>query len=1030
MALTVTDRGEFQTAAGGAITHTATSAAFSPAAGSLLVAMVTLNAVNNGASSDETFAVTDNIGDTGGTAWTQQASCSRGAVASPQYMEKVAIWTRVVGTTPGASKTVTVSGTYLSGASNTSTDGWFYATLAEVAGQHATPIGASVSPSLQTSITQFSETLSGVPASTSAIFSVIHSDADSTIPTVPAGWTPHQSEGPAWGASSATGYINGSGSQTLIWTNCQSDPAKRYLSCAVEIVAAAAVAPVSGNVPTLTPPGRLSPGRFPPPMLQPYGTDIVAATPLVQDASTQFPAPIPPGRLAPSSVFNRPQVLQPGINANGPFPASVSSNGRYLLDQYGQPWMMHADSPWYLPMQSPTIFDTYFADRVARNINTFIVDTHVHQNGTGDGTNYNGDFPFTGTAFQSPIKDAYWRNVDYQLKRCAENGITVVMFLAWFGFTGSGEGWSTEISASTDAQMNVYGQQIGARYKDYPNIIWAVAGDHQPDATLATRTVAMVAGLRAAGANQLITAQSQRHFDAFSDWSSSGFLQLNSLYTDDDPGSADLVTEAAVCYGRSGPVPFFLVEGHYGPFSVTGFTNAQVRRENWKTVLAGGLGGATIGIEHVWGFDGSWATYYQDVTIAHRSIMADFFDALGGATWSALAPDSTDTFMTAGEGTAENQAAAAFSVDCGVIYKPAATSTTVDLTEFAGGHASMRVRWFDPTNGTYTAVGTFSTAAPQAIAHPGNNAGGDPDWVMLVDAPIGSNQTTTAQIGTITLAGIAGTSTPGGATTTAQVGAITLAGIAGTSSFGNATTTAQIGTLTLAGIAGTSTGGPVTTTAQVGIVTLAGIAGTSSGGPVTTTAQIGAITLTAIAGTSSNGGISTTAQVGLITLTGVQGASSGGPASTTAQVGLITLTAVPGTSTSGLTTIAQVGLITLTGIAGTSSGRADLEHGADRRSGPQRRRWDEHARAGDDDGPDRGDRSHGRRRLFVERRRDDDGADRSHRADGSPGDIGRRPGHDRRPDRDPHAHGRAHAPGRRPTWPAALPSPSQRLVRH
>jgi hypothetical protein len=48
--------------------------------------------------------------------------------------------------------------------------------------------------------------------------------------------------------------------------------------------------------------------------------------------------------------------------------------------------------------------------------------------------------------------------------------------------------------------------------------------------------------------------------------------------------------------------------------------------------------------------------------------------------------------------------------------------------------ASVTARWLDPTNGSYTNIGTFSNAGTHNFSPLGKNAGGDPDWVLVLTA--------------------------------------------------------------------------------------------------------------------------------------------------------------------------------------------------------------------------------------------------------------------------------------------------------
>ncbi len=57
-----------------------------------------------------------------------------------------------------------------------------------------------------------------------------------------------------------------------------------------------------------------------------------------------------------------------------PFVTSVSPNGRYFLDQYGRPLLLHGDSPWALmTLLSPQQAQLWFADRQTQGFNAAII---------------------------------------------------------------------------------------------------------------------------------------------------------------------------------------------------------------------------------------------------------------------------------------------------------------------------------------------------------------------------------------------------------------------------------------------------------------------------------------------------------------------------------------------------------------------------------------------------------------------------------------------------------------------------------
>ncbi len=63
---------------------------------------------------------------------------------------------------------------------------------------------------------------------------------------------------------------------------------------------------------------------------------------------------------------------------------------------------------------------------------------------------------------------------------------------------------------------------------------------------------------------------------------------------------------------------------------------------------------------------------------------------------------------------------------------PAAAAPEGTLTW--GIHVTLAARWLDPTNGLYTIIGAFSNTGTHDFSPPGNNAGGDPDWVLVLTA--------------------------------------------------------------------------------------------------------------------------------------------------------------------------------------------------------------------------------------------------------------------------------------------------------
>jgi hypothetical protein len=120
-------------------------------------------------------------------------------------------------------------------------DQWFYADAFEVTGQHSSPIGATGHIAGNGLSSPQSVTLSGAPASTSAIFGQIGTDnGPSPMFTPPSGWTEANEIAAAggWGSVAETAFINTGGSTTFSWT---STSGAQFALVALEILVAAGV---------------------------------------------------------------------------------------------------------------------------------------------------------------------------------------------------------------------------------------------------------------------------------------------------------------------------------------------------------------------------------------------------------------------------------------------------------------------------------------------------------------------------------------------------------------------------------------------------------------------------------------------------------------------------------------------------------------------------------------------------------------------------------------------------------------------
>jgi hypothetical protein len=61
-------------------------------------------------------------------------------------------------------------------------------------------------------------------------------------------------------------------------------------------------------------------------------------------------------------------------------------------------------------------------------------------------------------------------------------------------------------------------------------------------------------------------------------------------------------------------------------------------------------------------------------------------------------------------------------------------TVTIAMSQLAG---AANARWYDPSRGTFTGIqgSPFANAGSHDFSPPGPNGDGDPDWVLVLEAP-------------------------------------------------------------------------------------------------------------------------------------------------------------------------------------------------------------------------------------------------------------------------------------------------------
>ena len=418
-------------------------------------------------------------------------------------------------------------------------------------------------------------------------------------------------------------------------------------------------------------------------------------------------------------------------------PVGVSDNGRYLVDQNCNPFLITGDSPQALMVNlSESQADAFFADRKRLGFNTLWINLlcGTYTGGRPDASTFDGIRPFTNDFDLSTPNEAYFKRVDRFLRLAARRGITVLLDPAETGsFLGV-------LGANGVDGARAYGRYLGARYRAFDNIIWMSGNDFQdyqdPAADAVVQAVAL--GIQDVDERHIHTVELNLT-GSLEDPSWAPIIQLNASYT-------YLPTYAQVLadYNRNA-MPTFMVEANYEfeHEAENEPTPEILRRQAYWSLLSGATG-QMYGNKYTWPFLAGWQSHLDTPGAIQMGYVKRLFES---RRWFELVPDQSHSVVTAGYGTflggasvgTSDYVTAARTPDGSLVmaYLPTMPSTgfiSVDMSQLA---APAKASWYDPSRGTFAKIAgsPFDNSGTQDFTPPGPNRDGDGDWVLVLEVP-------------------------------------------------------------------------------------------------------------------------------------------------------------------------------------------------------------------------------------------------------------------------------------------------------
>lgn len=443
---------------------------------------------------------------------------------------------------------------------------------------------------------------------------------------------------------------------------------------------------------------------------------------------------------------------------------TISANRRFLSTASGQPFFWLADTAWELFHRlNRAEAEHYFETRRQQGFNVIKAVLLAEADGLRV-PNTNGHLPLLGDDPTRP-NEYYFRYADELIRLAASKGLYVGLLPTW-GDKVNGEMWGTGPAIFNVENARIYGNFLGQRYRNDPNLLWILGGD---------RPAAGYESLWAAMAEGITAGLGYKPFFAYHPWG--GLSSLDRPWSGDSSStwlhtadwldmnmwqSGHVLLDApnwqmiASDYKRSPIKPVLDGEPNYEDHPIDPFlrkwkpeygrySDYDARKQAYRAVFAGACG-HTYGHHSVWQF---WTfqreqvnfpmpTWDEAIFAAGAAQMIYLKNLMLSRPYLSRIPAQELLLDLPELPPVDNRkhdeplrAAHPCATRCaegtyGMVYFPQAEqSFRVDLSHFSG---RVKAWWYDPRNGKAHAAGEHSN---EIVTFTSPIAG--PDWVLVLD---------------------------------------------------------------------------------------------------------------------------------------------------------------------------------------------------------------------------------------------------------------------------------------------------------
>lgn len=432
----------------------------------------------------------------------------------------------------------------------------------------------------------------------------------------------------------------------------------------------------------------------------------------------------------------------------------VSDNKRFLVKADGSPFFWLGDTAWELFHRATREdADRYLKNRADKGFTVIQAVALAEMDGLNVPNSY-GHRPLADNDPTRPdVKDGaandYWDHVDYIVRKAESLGLYIGFLPTWGDKWNKKWGVGPEIFTPQNAES--YGEWLGRRYKDAPNIVWILGGD-RPVETDAHKEIirAMARGLRRGdGGNHLMTFHPTGGQSSSTPFHTDDWLDFNMRQNGHTPEFNPRYEQTRADYDRTPIKPVLdgepIYEDHPISFKAKELGHsvaADVRRPLYWDLFTGAFG-------HTYGHHSVWQMWQPGRQPVNNPLMVwhEAIDQPGAAQMqhgrrlmesrpfltrmpddSVIVPADPPSSVP-GAGLKRYVATRDEAGSYAMVYVPTGRRFKVRMDKLSGGQ--VKAWWFNPRDGRARLIGQFPNTGEREFTPP--DLGENLDWILVLD---------------------------------------------------------------------------------------------------------------------------------------------------------------------------------------------------------------------------------------------------------------------------------------------------------